>query len=241
MKKLLSILTALCLLAALTITASADHFTGQEGWHVAFTANETMQSNFRTADYNDPVDGLQPGDDIVFEVSLVNEHAETTDWYMTNEVLHSLEDRSANAATGGGAYTYVLTYVNVDGVERILFSSDTVGGEIISAAGEGLHEATGALKDYFYLDTLASGQTGRILLRVALDGETQGNDYQNTLADLQMNFGVELDKGTTTIVVTGDRTNLLPYFIAMGVSGILLLILAIDSVRRRKKRRGQAA
>ena len=27
---------------------------------------------------------------------------------------------------------------------------------------------------------------------MALDGETQGNDYQDTLADLQMNFAVEL-------------------------------------------------
>ena len=31
-----------------------------------------------------------------------------------------------------------------------------------------------------------------ITLEVALDGETQGNDYQDTLADLQMEFAVEL-------------------------------------------------
>ena len=33
---------------------------------------------------------------------------------------------------------------------------------------------------------------GIITLEVALDGETQGNSYQDTLADLQMNFAVEL-------------------------------------------------
>ena len=62
----------------------------------------------------------------------------------------------------------------------------------MSAAGEGLKEATSSLKEYFYLDTLSRNQSGVITLEVALDGETQGNDYQDTLADLQMEFAVEL-------------------------------------------------
>ena len=76
---------------------------------------------------------------------------------------------------------------------------------------------------------------------MGLDGETQGNDYQDTLADLAMNFAVELkeaapEPGAPRIIVkTGDDRNLLPYYVAMAVSGVLLLILAIDNVRRRAR------
>ena len=48
---------------------------------------------------------------------------------MQNEVLYSLEDRSANKETGGGAYTYRLFYTDKSGAVETLFDSDTVGGE----------------------------------------------------------------------------------------------------------------
>ena len=178
---------------------------------------------------------------------------------MTNKVLYSLEDRSKNSATGGGAYTYTLTYKGHDGETRTLFDSDTVGGENESAAGEGLHGATNALKDYLYLDTLAKGESGTITLEVALDGETQGNDYQDTLADLQMNFAVELNESGNgggsrrrteessssatrrrQVVRTGDETDLTPFVLASTVSGSLLFLFAVYSqVQRRKKKEGQ--
>ena len=202
-----------------------------------------MESNFRTADMDDAVSGLQPGDTITFELDLKNENSTATDWYMTNKVLYSLEDRSANRGTAGGAYTYVLSYRDHNGEETLLFSSDTVGGENISAGGEGLHEATGALEDYFYLDTLTTGQVGSISLVVSLDGETQGNDYQDTLADLQMNFAVELNvtpteeeqSRRTNIVKTSDESDLGGLFAAMTVSGVLLLGMAVYSLRQGRK------
>lgn len=202
-----------------------------------------MESNFRTADMDDAVSGLQPGDTITFELDLKNENSTATDWYMTNKVLYSLEDRSANRGTAGGAYTYVLSYKDHNGEETLLFSSDTVGGENISAGGEGLHEATGALEDYFYLDTLTTGQVGSISLVVSLDGETQGNDYQDTLADLQMNFAVELNvtpteeeqSRRTNIIKTSDESDLGGLFAAMTVSGVLLLGMAVYSLRQGRK------
>ena len=132
---------------------------------------------------------------------------------------------------------------------QTLFSSDTVGGEN-TIGGGGLNEVNSALKDYFYLDTLSSGQSGSVELTVALDGETQGNDYQNTLADLQVNFAVQLNdtatpnqpsKNTSTWVKTGDDTNLVPYFIAAGAGGVLLLGLGAYSISMRKKdKKGEA-
>ena len=247
-KRIVWTLVLLGLLSCLVLPVHGEVYYGGNGWQVAFTAGGRMDSNFGNADLADAIAGMQPGDTTIFTIDLTNQNAAAVDWYMTNEVLYSLEDRSANAATSGGAYTYYLTYTDAAGTENVLFSSDTVGGEGVSAAGEGLHEATSALEDYFYLDTMTAGQQGTIRLEIELDGETQGNDYQDTLADLRMNFAVELESTTPfrntpimQVVKTGDETNLVPYLIAMGVSGVLLLVLAIYSLKQRKKEQGGGA
>lgn len=253
-KKGMTLLLALCLILAMSPKALAETVEGSSDWQVVFTSGKQMESNFKTQELDEKVSGLLPGDNIVFMINLENQNESATDWYMTNKVLYSLEDRSANSGTTGGAYTYELIYTDKDGEENVLFSSDTVGGE--SRVGEeGLHGATNALKDYFFLDSLNPGQKGKIVLRVALDGETQGNDYQNTLADLQMNFAVELrdtpagtdgppttpnTPGRTTVVKTGDETELLPWFLAMAVGGILILILAVYRVKRNKNQGEEA-
>lgn len=283
MKKVFLSLLLVCILAGgLSVPVRADTYYGDSGWHVAFTSQKKMESNFKTSDLDEAVSGLQPGDNIIFTLALQNDYQETTDWWMTNEVLHSLEDSSANSRTHGGAYTYVLNYTDKSGKKYVLFDSDTVGGEIISGAGEGLHEATDAMEEYFYLDTLTTGQQGKITLEIVLDGETQGNDYQDTLADLQMNFAVELNpNGTsrrsleetdsdfslrrnpqsqqyelvdydapssrrttlvndTDVVRTGDETDMTFYYIAMAVSGALLLLLAFYSMKQGRKERREA-
>ena len=247
-RRLISLLLACFCLGGIAMDVRAEDYHGEDGWTVSFTAESAMESNFRTADMDDAVSGLQPGDTITFELDLKNENSTATDWYMTNKVLYSLEDRSANRGTAGGAYTYVLSYKDHNGEETLLFSSDTVGGENISAGGEGLHEATGALEDYFYLDTLTTGQVGSISLVVSLDGETQGNDYQDTLADLQMNFAVELNvtpteeeqSRRTNIVKTSDESDLGGLFAAMAVSGVLLLGMAVYSLRQGRKEKKEA-
>ncbi len=68
----------------------------------------------------------------------------------------------------------------------------TVGGENISAGGEGLHEATGA-EDYFYLIPLTTGQVGRSAWWLSLDGETRVTYYQDTLARPADELAVELN------------------------------------------------
>ncbi len=250
-KKGIGLILALGLFLGCMVPAQAETYYGDDSWHVAFTPEEEMESTFKTADLDEVVSGLQPGDNVIITLALENRHKETTDWYMTNKVLYSLEDRSANSATGGGAYTYRLAYTDKAGTETVLFDSETVGGEEKSAAGEGLHEATDSLKDYFYLDTLENGQKGKITLEVALDGETQGNDYQDTLADLQMNFAVELrenapavpqtpgtPKKPGSLVKTGDENTPLLLAVIMAGSGLVLLgfcVLQWKEGRRRKR------
>ena len=231
MKKTIGILLVVLCLLSLTPSAFAEHMEGKSGWSVTYTAGGKMESNFRTSDYNDPVAGLQPGDDITFTVTLNSQNSDQADWYMTNEVLHSLEDRSTGS---GGAYTYTLTYNGPSG-SKVIYSSDTVGGEDVSSEGTGLHEATSALKNYFYLDTLSKGQSATITLNVALDGESQGNRYQDTMADLQMNFAVE-SRGAVRTVQTGDPVRLVTLYALMMLSGCGFLALAIADIRTGKKR-----
>lgn len=245
--RIFRLLLTAALIFVLTVPAMADTLYGGSGWKVTFTANSKMESNFKTADLDRAVYSMQPGDEMILSLDLENSNKTATDWYMKNEVLSSLEEGSVGS---GGAYTYVLTYKDKDGSETTLFSSDTVGGES-TQGGEGLHGATGALEEYFYLDTLKTGQKGSITLKVGLDGETQGNDYQNTLADLQMNFAVELNSTGTapstpggrsvgTVVKTGDDTELTPFILAATVSGILLLFLCIFGRKARRNEEKEA-
>lgn len=246
-KKIICLILAIMVLFGLSTQTYANHLTGKQDWLVTFTPGEKMEANWDkgkvNTEFSDEVRQLQPGDDITFTVKLTNQHPQTTDWYMTNKVLKTLEETKAIAK--GGAYSYLLTYSGPGG-EKELYNSETVGGD----NSQGMLEATSALEDYFYLDTLANGDMGEVNLVVMLDGETQNNSYMNTLGDLQMNFAVELKSQPTTpetptggtppttpqtVVKTGDQTNLLPLFIIMAASGIGFLILAISSVRSRRR------
>ena len=185
MKKLVSpALLAAVLICALSVTAFAELIPTEKSWSVSFTEKKVMVSDFKTKEMDDQVYGLQPGDYTDIVLNLKNDYDETVDWYMTNKVLKSLEDtRAEDTGLQGGAYSYILTFKNTStGKETVLFSSDRVGGEGESKSGVGLHQATGALQDWFYLDTFKKGEGGTLTLRVALEGETQGNDYQDTLA-----------------------------------------------------------
>lgn len=249
-KKLCSLFLILLLMAGSVLTVHAEDYIGGKGWYVRFTGDK-MESNFKSSDIADAISSIQPGDSISISISLENNDTSATDWYMTNEVLQSLEDSQRVAE--GSAYTYILTYKNSKGQEETLYSSENVGGETVTRAGEGLHEATDSLKDYFFLDNLESRARASVSLRVALDGETNGNAYQNTIAKLQMNFAVEKlrrsSNSTTSSnasrretseiyrvgndVRTGDQMKILMWSLLALLSGIAFMGLAIASRKRR--------
>lgn len=249
-KKWLASVLAL-LLAVTPITAYAEDFSGGDGWKVSFDGKK-MTSTFKNTDIDDKIYEMEPGDTVDFHIQLKNEYKQTTDWYMTNKVLKSLED--AQTVAEGGAYSYILMYIKQDGTKETLYSSEEVGGETKNASGEGLHQATNSLKDYFYLDRLKSGQSGEITLKVKLEGETQGNTYQDTLAKLQMNFAVELvDDSTTpgtpdnptktppkkspsrTTVKTGDNSRVLLYSVIALIAGLVCAGAVVYNVRQNRE------
>ena len=227
-QKLISFLLIAVLICSFSVTSFAADGT------VTFTADGKMKDENLQIDFS----GLEPGDEETFTVTVRNQNSRATRWYMTNEVLKSLED---GFKISGGAYKYKLTYTGPSGTQTTLYDSSHVGGDNPAGSRVGLHEATGNLENYFFLDTLNSGESGTVALTVGLEGETQGNTYQNTAARIRLNFAVELSGGNTPppAVKTGDENNLIPYYIGMIVTGLLFLYFALDAYTDRKFQKGR--
>ena len=226
--------------AVLPVAAMAESIPHPGNWRVTYTADGKMTDNYSASEYVDAVSGLQPGDDITFAITLSHENDSKADWYIANDVVKTLEE---NSDASGSAYEYRLTYTNPSGQTSTLYDSEVVGGD----EGNGLADATNALEDYIGLGQLSKGQTAKVELRVALDGETEGNAYFDTLARLKLKFAVEPEPEPTRrterrTVQTGDetRSRLFPLYVIMAVSGVALAGLATYGVieRRKEKREG---
>lgn len=249
-KKILCLAMAVVMVVGASMTTYAKDHQGKDGWLVDFDGKE-LKSNFGSSDFADEAANIQPGDSIELKVQVKNSVSTKTDWYLSNEVIKTLED--ANEAASGGVYEYRLSYVSSSGTQtNVLYDSATIGGE--GAEEDGLRQATDSLKDYFYLGRLNKDQTGTVHLWVKVEGETQGNGYQQTLAELQLNFAVEevpeaetitetITKNVTEnkvirqVAKTGDTSKVLLFCGLALASGIVLLILGIVSMKKNQRRR----
>ena len=260
-KRIVSVICLLCLIFSISAAAYAEHQETTIGT-VWFNADgKTMSNDFQKNLTDTTVESelikrmkeMQPGDDVTFFIDLRNDYSKSTNWYMTSKIVSSLEKGTAE----NGAYTYHLYYVNnTSGKVTDIYDSNRIGGVIgdSETSSTGLLEINDALKEdytasngekYFYLDNLSRGQGGRVILDIELDGETQGNDYQDRLADLKMNFAVQVVEPNSpppsnrTAPKTGDENNLLPYYIVMIVSGLMFLYFALDSYTDRLYKKGK--
>lgn len=229
------VVLALAWLLPFPATAEAKHLTGASDWSVTYTTDGRLADNYSESGMEADIRQLQPGDDLTVSVRIRHENEHGADWYVSNEVLKSLE---AGDATGSG-YGYVLSYEGAKGSTEF-YRSATVGG----TGSAGLLDATKSLDDYFYLDTLRQGQEGTLRLVVTLDGETEQNAYFNQFARIRLMFAVE-EQDTTSgggtsserkFVKTGEETNLMPIYAVMIASGLgLLVFIAFDSRRSRRE------
>lgn len=267
MKKSFKRFAAILLGLALLATSATVAFAAGDDKTVTFTGDK-LAANYTDTSVAQQLFTMQPGDTTTIDIELENKVGSSATWYLNNAVLKSLEQNSPNGASGG-AYTYELIYNPGQADQVILFQSERVGGSdntpsrsaraVTSDAGLG--EINENLSGYQFLATLPAGGRARVRLTVALDGETQGNSYQDTLADLQMNFAVELrddlpdrpdepDKPPTPVDDTqptpepGRRTDIvrtsdesqLPLLAAIsGVTGLMLLAYCIYCFREHKK------
>ena len=238
MKKIIRITAVVALLLAMMMPAGmtqayADTYPQQDtDWRVTFDG-ETLTSNYDASVLQAALKGMQPGDEASLTFTLVNNYSDAVDWWMENEVIKSLEDQSKTAKNG--AYTYEVTYTPSSGSAQVLYSSDQVGGE--QTTRPGMHEATDALKDYLWLEKIPADGTAELTIYFALDGETQSNVYQDTLAKLKVDFAVELpgSGGTKTMSPkTGDDSNLTVWILLAAASAIVLLLLVLLGRKNRK-------
>ena len=221
------------LLVLLMMVVPASVFAADAG-SVTFDG-EKLTTEFKTIDVSD----LQPGDSQTYTIQIKNDGDLESDWWISNEVIQSLED---STEASGGAYTYILQYNGTD-----IYNNDTVGGDD-TTGGQGLHKATNAMEEFFFLATLAAGDSGEVTLTVALDGESQGNAYQDAAGEIELIFAVEpREPGEETppepptptpAPKTGDDSNMLPYYIVAIGAGALLLLLALGRMKKSRKEDG---
>ena len=241
MKKIIALLlTAALLVFPVMNVFAAEGDTEITGGSVEWDGSK-LNSNLN--DLQKIIGDMQPGDSLTYKVTLKNTGATDTDFWMSNEILQSFED---NGRATDGAYTYYLAYAGPDGTE-VFYNNLRVGGD----DAQGLHEVPDGvdnkdLAEDIYLGKLAKGESGEVTLMVMLDGETQGNSYQDAAGALRLKFGVEQRDVTnktenkvvkkteyrTSDVKTGDDFNMLPFSIAAVAAGVALLVVATG---RRKK------
>ena len=244
------IVLALTITMVLGLTLSANAESNEVNGNCYFNGNDIV-CDFESNVVADSIKDLEPGDDVTFTVKYENKYDETTHWYMRNEALQTLEQSFDRTQNGG--YTYILTDVGPDGTETVLFDNSQVGGEYTmptdgsktshggANTGEGLHQATNAADEWFFINTLKKGQSGKTKLYVKFDGDSEVNDYMDTEGELLIAYAVELDKtGTFKKVKTGDSTDILTPLAVM-LAALLMLIFTIFSYRKdRREARAEA-
>mgnify|MGYP003292153960 CR=1 FL=1 len=245
-KKILCLVMTALMVIGTPLTVNAEDYKGSDGWEVSFDGKD-MDSTFGSSDLAADALSILPGDSITLKVKLKEKSGKESDWYMKNDIIQSLEDSTKSA--GGGAYSYILKYHDPKGSETLLYSSESVGGESGYGGKKGLHEADAGLDDFFYLDRLSDGQKAYVTLYIKLDGETQGNDYQKTLAKIRMNFAVdtavaqEIENHILVqrqgMVKTGDNSHMAVFSTLTLVSGLALLALAAVAMKRRHEEKGE--
>ena len=258
-KKILCLAMIALMVIGTPLTANAEHFEGSKNWNVTFDGNN-LKDNFTGSDVTESILNIQPGDSITVQINLKNTASKKTDWYLNNEVLNTLENSDAGKASNaeGGAYTYLLKYHDPSGTETVLYDSKVLGGDKQEGdKAEGLEQATLGRKDEFvYLDRLNKGESGYVSLYIELDGETQGNAYQETLAKLRMKFAVEkvndetitkeikkegkdevivVTKYVPGMVKTGDNSKLVLFSSLALVSGLGILVYAFVLMKKRRE------
>lgn len=211
-----------------------------------------ITSTFDSQKVADAFKNLQPGDDITVTVKYQNDYSKSTDWYMANEIVKTLEKidkASKNSQAENGGYTYSLVQTKKDKKKVVLFSNGKVGGEAKPANMEGLEQATNALDDWFYIETLGKGEFGLITLSISFEGETEVNDYMDTDGEVLMRFAVELTKSDKASspdkpnyqqlhrVKTGDKRRI-GLFLLMVIAG--LIILTLLAIRKKDNKGGEA-
>lgn len=231
---------AVALACSLGFSSTAYAETESVSWNVTYSADKQMVSDYNQESVNSALSHMQPGDSFTMNADLMNLSDTGTDWYMTSEAVETLEERMAEAEKAGGAYSYEITFDN-----NVVYSSDRVGGD----GGQGFKEIPGVTGKWFYLGTIVSGASGKVQIKMTLDGETQNNIYMNTRGTLNVAFAVEDSTGGTagqpvpdgdgdgagsTLPKTMDQVLMVLYIVGI-VAALVCTIVSLRSLRKIRK------
>lgn len=232
------IMTGMIIMVLLIMTQAS--YAQNKKFSEKYTYNgKKIVSDFSSDKFAAAIKNMEPGDTLDYKITYTNKSKKTTLWYMRNRVLETLEDNSDQAKNGG--YTYILKNGN-----ETLFDNSAVGGEKVINKLQGLKQATNATKNFFFVQELKPNKSQVTTLHVELDGETEVNTYMDTHGALLLTYAVQ-DKDQATggneprtprLVRTGD-VNRLIYYVALFVTALVLLVIAV-LIWRRDRKRGEA-
>ena len=223
-KRLIAVfLTILVISCVFPVSVYAESFDSTLIWNAVIKSSSKIDCDFPD-EIDEYMKTMQPGDTFTIYVNIRSESDEDVDLYMANRTVKWLEQKDE---AENGNYIYELSYLAPGKSDySYIYYSGIGGGKI------GFNEATDELKDFFLLGTYSKGDEGKVLLSVTLDGPTLDNEYQDTVGQLKLLFAVV---ETETPPPTGYELKLLPYYIIMLISGTALLVVAVSTLKRRKK------
>ena len=220
---------------------------------VTFDGKQIVYSNDNVTDFGDAFDNMLPSETRTQEIILKNADQRTVDFYMSAQVLKSLQEIGADHA-----FYHVSLDLVQNGTSTRIYGDGkelaTVGGS--NNGARGLKELDDTLDAYYLLAVLKAGETAKLQLTVELDGESGDNVYMARDGKIQFDFRVQYDdpkapevitvKGDPVVhvvkkvqtiyrgVKTGDQAPIAVFLGALALSAILVLLVII----RRKKKAG---
>ena len=181
--------------------------------------------------------GIRPGESKTLTLTLSNEYSEEMKFYVSAEILDNI------AESGDRKAVYDFSIAKNDEI----FFTTVIGGEDkynISSGKEYLTE-----DNHILLDILKKGESDKITITLALDGDSAENAYQSQAGNIQLVFSVETPEGPPTVVekvvntVKGTAKNIVKTVrtgdvlpIGMIVAAVVSLTAIIVILVNRKKR-----
>ncbi len=192
-------------------------------WTVTYTGSD-ITSTYDSS--KSTIENTLPGDTIQYTVTYTNATSEAATFYVSSDVVKTLEEAKDNAQ--GGAYSYII-YKNGD-KDNPIFESDTVGGDNEEVIG--LTQVASGEGAYFSLGSVNAGGSGTVTIAVTLDGNSQSNSYMSTLAELNIQFGAEptADTNLDTTVVESVKKSIVKKIVTVLDDGTEVVIIEDDEI-----------
>lgn len=170
---------------------------------VTFDGKQIVHSNYDVTDFGDAFDNMLPSETRTQEILLKNADQRAIDFYMSAQVLKSLQEIGAD-----NAFYHVSLDLVQNGISTRIYGD---GQELVTVGGSnngarGLKELDDSLDTYYLLAVMKAGETAKLQLTVELDGESGDNVYMARDGKIQFDFRVQYDdpKAPEVITVKGD-------------------------------------